>query len=412
MPGIDKTDKYFRVRQRDPADFVEKSLRTVPISEEEGISSVMGRLRSDPDGAMHVQSLLFAVELWNEGKIRAWIEKHPTFKILSQALASRVATIDLTARASEVCVDMYRPSHETELQDRSPGVSLRRRIVAVSEGEYNGVRFKADEIEAMVKRAIGDGSDSAEAEANLHIPLILDHSDSFMGKVGSAYALVFGVHPEDGRPAAIADVELWSSTPMLNEVAERVRLDPENTFFSVRVRGELRSEPEGEYLSGMRLVHIAIVNEPADPTARLISELAEPDLALYGAVEQAEAITSEEGTMTEKDLEALRKEHEEELAKLRAQHEAEVAELRKASEARLKELKDLEAKRSEIISLDQAVDRDFLLSLSGEQLAGYRADLERRLTETELKEKAKVGAGGRGEDPFELATRYFGKAGV
>ena len=227
-------------------------------------------------------------------------------------------------------------------------------------------------------------------------------------------ALIFGVHPEDGRPAAIADVEFWSSTPMLNEVAERVRLDPENTFFSVRVRGELRSEPEGEYLSGMRLVHIAVVNEPADPTARLISELPESDLALYGAVEKAGAIKDfgKEGTMTEKDLEALRKEHEEELAKLRAQREAEVAELKEVHENKLKEIRELEAKRSEIISLDQAVDRDFLLSLSGEQLAGYRADLERRLTEIKLKEKAKVDGSNAEGTPSELAEKYFGKVGV
>jgi hypothetical protein len=434
--------------------------------------------------------------------------------------------VDLVSRASELFVP--HPGFADLRGEGGEGTPLRRRIVAVSEGRHNGILFRAEEIRAMVERA-------GERETKYVAPIILDHSSRFLDKVGGAYRLEAGEHPDDGRPAAIADVEFWNTTSMLREVAERVRLDPENTFFSVRVQGELREDPaDGEYLTDMRLIHIAVVNEPADPNARLISELSavaphetpkadegrawDADAAVarlrrwasrdgsgdrgtidwaryrrgfawydaenpeaFGAYKlphhdvvdgrlvvvwrgvaaamaallgarggvgiperDREAVYAhlrrhyrqfereapelsesdlplntpgpargakdleEEDKMEEKDLEALRKEHEEELARLKAKHEAEVAELKKAHEARLKELRDLEAKRIEIISLDPNADRELLLSLNGEQLERYKADLERRLTERELSEKGQAG-GGKGEDPYELAERYFGK---
>lgn len=59
---------------------------------------------------------------------------------------------------------------------------------------------------------------------------------------------------------------------------------------------------------------------------------------------------------------------------------------------------------AEILALDNEVDKEFLRSLSKEQLEKYKADLERRGTKTTEKSLS----GSTDEDPFELAKKYFG----
>ncbi|RLI75993.1 hypothetical protein DRP05_13690 [Archaeoglobales archaeon] len=101
-------------------------------------------------------------------------------------------------------------------------------------------------------------------------PLVLDHSYRFLDKVGSTFNLFY----DEERKAAIADVEFWNFTPMLKEVAERVKRDPENTYFSVRVRGRLKDDNS---ITDLKLIHIAVVLEPADSNARIIGELNEKE---------------------------------------------------------------------------------------------------------------------------------------
>lgn len=73
MP-VETTDKYVRVRVRDPGDFEEGSFRTIDISEEQGISAVIGR----PKGSdkTEVQSYLFDKERWSEAEAEAWVKEH------------------------------------------------------------------------------------------------------------------------------------------------------------------------------------------------------------------------------------------------------------------------------------------------------------------------------------------------
>jgi len=76
MP-VDTEGDYIRIRVRDPDDFVDSSFRTVTISEDEGISSVMGKLKSDPDGSMVVQNYMFKKDKgWDEEKAKTWVKKH------------------------------------------------------------------------------------------------------------------------------------------------------------------------------------------------------------------------------------------------------------------------------------------------------------------------------------------------
>jgi HK97 family phage prohead protease len=76
MP-VDVTDKYIRIRVRDPGDFVDDSFRTVVLSEDQGISAVMGKLKTDPNGSMVIQSYLFLKEKgWTADKAQKWVADH------------------------------------------------------------------------------------------------------------------------------------------------------------------------------------------------------------------------------------------------------------------------------------------------------------------------------------------------
>jgi hypothetical protein len=167
-------------------------------------------------------------------------------------------TVDLTVSAKDAIIPDVFDFSETE--DKP----LRRRIIAVSEGRHNGINFSGDEIRLMVEDAIRLKEE--ENRAYFAVPLVLDHSYRFIDKVGSTFNLFY----DEERKAAIADVEFWQFTSMLKEIAERVKRDPENTYFSVRVRGQLRDDNS---ITDLKLIHIAPVLEPADSNARIIGEL-------------------------------------------------------------------------------------------------------------------------------------------
>jgi len=75
MP-VDVTDQYIRIRQKNPDNFVEDSFRTVTISAKEGIKAIMGKLKSDPDGSMVIQSYLFDKDKWTVNEAKKWIADH------------------------------------------------------------------------------------------------------------------------------------------------------------------------------------------------------------------------------------------------------------------------------------------------------------------------------------------------
>ena len=78
MPGIDITENYIRVRQRDPLEFDESTFRTVELSPDKGISSVQGKLKdkSGEDDPMILQSVLFDPAKWSKTKIKEWLRAH------------------------------------------------------------------------------------------------------------------------------------------------------------------------------------------------------------------------------------------------------------------------------------------------------------------------------------------------
>jgi len=73
MP-VDVTDKYIRIRQRDPDDFEEGSFRTITLSDEDGIRAVIGRLKGQDSTT--VQSYLFDKEKWTVEEAERWVKEH------------------------------------------------------------------------------------------------------------------------------------------------------------------------------------------------------------------------------------------------------------------------------------------------------------------------------------------------
>jgi len=69
------TDEHIRSGHRSPEEFQHDSLRTITISEDEGIKAIIGKPKSKT--TMEVQSYLFAVAKgWTLDKAKAWFEKH------------------------------------------------------------------------------------------------------------------------------------------------------------------------------------------------------------------------------------------------------------------------------------------------------------------------------------------------
>lgn len=272
---------------------------------------------------------------------------------------------------------------------------MKRRIVAISEGVHNGIQFRASEIEEMVQAS--NEQKTSENRSVHKAPLVVDHSDRIIDKVGNTFALEYSTDPANDNPAALADVEFWAGTPMLDEVVFRVHKDPENTFFSVRVRGEWMKDDDGEYLSHLKLIHIAVVNEPADSNARILGELSEnngqSDFSLNN--QQEESPNMVDATDTIKEL-------QKEVAELKKEN----ADL-KASEA---ELDDRVQLMSEILATDPAIDKDFIKSMSKDQLTQYKAELERAATAAAEKKSTErsMSSGGDVPTPEDLAKKFYG----
>jgi hypothetical protein len=69
------TDQYIRSGHRSPEEFEQNSLRTITLSEDNGIKAVVGKLKGEE--RMAVQSYLFEIAKgWTLEKAKKWFEKH------------------------------------------------------------------------------------------------------------------------------------------------------------------------------------------------------------------------------------------------------------------------------------------------------------------------------------------------
>jgi hypothetical protein len=75
-PEPEVVGSYVRVRIRNPKTIVDGTFRTIVISDTEGIKAVIGKLKSDPNGSTHIQSVLFDKERWTVERAIAWVNSH------------------------------------------------------------------------------------------------------------------------------------------------------------------------------------------------------------------------------------------------------------------------------------------------------------------------------------------------
>jgi phage I-like protein len=114
MPGIDETDKSWRVRQRDPGDFEEGSFKTIDITD--GVKAVVGRLKGEKSTT--VQSLIFDKEKFKtEAEVRKWVEDHDYKVMAAVQRACRgisLMIVDLAAYRTELQEDVA-----TQVEERT-----------------------------------------------------------------------------------------------------------------------------------------------------------------------------------------------------------------------------------------------------------------------------------------------------
>lgn len=75
-PAPDITENYIRVRIRSPRNMVEDSFRTIVISKNQGIKAIVAKLKKDPKGSIHIQSVLFEREKWTVKRALKWVKDH------------------------------------------------------------------------------------------------------------------------------------------------------------------------------------------------------------------------------------------------------------------------------------------------------------------------------------------------
>ncbi|MBN2734735.1 MAG: hypothetical protein JXQ82_07765 [Methanomicrobiaceae archaeon] len=289
---------------------------------------------------------------------------------------------DLTVRASDLILQEAFNFSEDEPEDNKP---LQRRIIAVTEGVHNQTEVSAAELKEMTARA--EDIKSKENRDLFPVPIVLDHSYRFLDKIGGTFALEYSdkVQTSDGKIAGIiADIEFWEDTPIQKEVAARIRRDPENTYFSIRFYGMLHYDSQNDryFWSDMVLVHIAVVNEPADGNARIMDELCKSDFSLKSVQENNTGMGIED---LEKRLDTLEKEN----SNLRAWKDSkEQAELAAKQQSEKEDFVERASVLAEIMNLDNGINKGFVKNLSLEQLKEYKADLERRLPKTSTEKGA------------------------
>jgi DNA-directed RNA polymerase subunit RPC12/RpoP len=75
-PEPDVTERFIRIRIRNPKTIVEGTFRTIVISESEGIKAVIGRLKKNPTGPTKIQSVLFEKDKWTVERAAQWVKDH------------------------------------------------------------------------------------------------------------------------------------------------------------------------------------------------------------------------------------------------------------------------------------------------------------------------------------------------
>ena len=73
----EETEEFIHIPVRPASDFVGSSFRTIDIDAKKGIKAVIGKLKTDPQGSIHVQKYIFDKNKgWTMASAQAWVNEH------------------------------------------------------------------------------------------------------------------------------------------------------------------------------------------------------------------------------------------------------------------------------------------------------------------------------------------------
>ena len=159
------------------------------------------------------------------------------------------------------------------------------RILALSEGVHNNLVVKSKDIKQMVY--------DVQSNPDLVIPVVLDHSFNFNDIVGKVLNIQF--YDQYTMPngnilngVAVAEIQLLASsegTPKLNETLYRMQMLPELAKFSVAFKFAPTTDEVGNVtVHDLKLQHIAIVTNPADPSTGIIEKFSKREEPRSGSL--------------------------------------------------------------------------------------------------------------------------------
>jgi len=237
VSNTEETEDFVHVRVRDPDLFVDGSFRSIDIDAERGVKAVVGKLKSDPKGAMVVQKFVFAKEKnWTMEKAEAWIKEHKDSALPAegggQPKTDRerfMAHFGVTAEAFQKFYDLLGDELFKLLPDRGQKIRLlgdRGNAAEEAQGELEKKREEAARRCARTPIKFNEGKGHlTKPEEYQNVP-----DDDFADPCNYAYPMVpedrlraawQRLHQEENRAAGGYTSEEWEW--MKNRVEKRLK---------------------------------------------------------------------------------------------------------------------------------------------------------------------------------------------
>lgn len=305
---------------------------------------------------------------------------------------------DLTFRA----VDCIVPPDSADLAKEKEGGAVKRRVVAITEGKWNDTVFRSEELDKVPENT--ERMKGRDARNNLNVPLVIDHSDDLLKRIGTTLAMTAGTIEKDGKQikALILDHEFLQTTSVQKDVVALVKAAPDEILFSIRACGDLKYDGvTGEYYwTNLWVAHNSIVTSPACANTGIMDELAKKSDSPFYA--DPKNLTDMELADFERRLSSL----EQSVGKIVSYQEKLIADQAAKEQAAAQEdLMERADTLAAIFALDPEAPRPFLKTLNRDQLKAYKADLERRKAAAAPPADGKGQAGGAASTELSLEQK-------
>lgn len=340
-PEPEITDKYIRIRVKDPDLFLDDTFKWVTLSEDKGIHSIQGKLKEDgKDGPMTIQSYVFEKEKWTLEEAQDWVKEHNKCIDDLPAIKSFATPEEIKAHRQT--------EHKIRISGKAPMITDGPQRIIEGWASTNDVdRYK----EIVTPEAFRET-----------LPEYMKNSIMYFGH--EWWALPIG----KVISAEIRDKGLWIKA-MISETAGDIWKEIEEGILKCLsigyrlLRWEDDAEKEIRTLLKIDLMEISVVGIPANPNA--IFEAAKAKglkIEYLKTILPAQAGILQEGNMDPKLLEEL-------VARVMAQHMEELK----------KQFPDAKAANQAISEMKQAVSSLVTKAELDAFAEKYKADAEAAL---------------------------------